>query len=261
MALGRRKLISENPFQGVKVAATGIKDRQRFISQEDIDGVTKACIDHNWRLMVALARYGGLRCPSEVPSLRWKDIDWEAGRVLVTSPNTEHYVGGGTRTIPLFPEQVPYLSESFELAPDGATYCIDERFRNAADGPPGWANSNLRTTFTKIIGRAGLESWPRPWHNLRASRETELVETYPVQVVTAWMGNTLTVAMRHYLMMTSEHFQHAAQKAAQQAHAGLGRDSHEPQENPRKRHPATRDDICASVHVGPVGLEPTTNRL
>jgi len=75
--------------------------------------------------------------------------------------------------------------------------------------PGGWANANLRTTFTKIVRRAGLTQWPRLFHNLRASRETELVESYPVQVVTSWLGNTPTVAMKHYLMTTEAHFEAA----------------------------------------------------
>jgi hypothetical protein len=49
---------------------------------------------------------------------------------------------------------------------------------------------------------------------LRASRETELVEKYPVQVVTAWLGNTPSVAMRHYLMTTDEHFDAAVKDDA-----------------------------------------------
>lgn len=93
---------------------------------------------------------------------------------------------------------------------------------------------------------------PRLFHNLRASRETELVEKYPVQVVTDWLGNTPKVALRHYLMTTDEHFEAAvkedepkdasttsqltkdgtadktktAQKAAQSAHAGPRGKSH-----------------------------------
>jgi site-specific recombinase XerD len=34
-AMQRRKLIGENPFDGVKAAATGIQDRQRFVTRED----------------------------------------------------------------------------------------------------------------------------------------------------------------------------------------------------------------------------------
>ena len=162
-------------------------------------------------------------------SLRWQDIDWEAGRIVVTSPKTEHHAGKASRTIPIFPELRPILAEAFDLAPDGATFVVDERFRKAAMGPAGWMNANLRTTLLKIIRRAGLQSWPRLLHNLRASRETELVETYPVQVVTSWLGNTPSVAMRHYLMTTDEHFNAAVKgngqtaetakpKAAQQAH-------------------------------------------
>lgn len=52
----------------------------------------------------------------------------------------------------------------------------------------------------------GRAPWPRLFHNLRASCETELVEQFPVQAVTGWLGNTPSVAMRHYLMTTEEHF-------------------------------------------------------
>ena len=68
---------------------------------------------------------------------------------------------------------------------------------------------NLRTTFGKIVKRAGLQLWPRMFHNMRASRETELVELYPVQFVTSWLGNTPSVALRHYLMTTEKHFEAA----------------------------------------------------
>lgn len=77
-----------------------------------------------------------------------------------------------------------------ELAPEGAEFVVDAKFRKAAMGEAGWMNANLRTTFEKIVKRAGLQAWPRLFHNLRASRETELVEAYPVQVVTSWLGNT-----------------------------------------------------------------------
>jgi hypothetical protein len=42
---------------------------------------------------------------------------------------------------------------------------------------------NWRTRFTKIIRRAGEEPWPKLFANLRATRETELTETYPGHVV------------------------------------------------------------------------------
>lgn len=56
---------------------------------------------------------------------------------------------------------------------------------------------NLRTQLERLVARAGLEKWPRLFHALRASRETELARDYPLHVVTAWLGNALRIAMRH----------------------------------------------------------------
>ncbi len=181
----RHKLIQENPFAEVRSNAASDSDRQRFITYEEATKLLEACPNLDWRLIVSLSRFGGLRCPSEVLSLRWQDIDWAAGRVLVTSPKTEHHPGKGTRVIPLFPQLSAILEEAFEAAPEGTVYVVNEKYRKAAMGPRGWRGCNLRTTMGKIIRRAGLSPWPRLFHNMRSSRETELVERFPVHVVTA----------------------------------------------------------------------------
>ena len=277
-AMRRRKLIEENPFEGVQLAAAGIKDRLRFITRSEIARVLEACPDHHWRVIVSLSRFGGLRCPSEVLSLRWQDVNWETGRVTVRSPKTEHFADKASRVIPLFPELRGVLMEAFDLAPEGAEYVVDERFRKAAMGPGGWMNANLRTTFAKIVRRAGLTPWPRLFHNLRASRETELAETYPVQVVTSWLGNTPTVAMRHYLMTTDAHFEaairgegageKAAQNPAQQPHADGRKASHDEDrktKNPAKcgafREPAIGCDDPNTYRIAGGGFEPPTSGL
>ncbi|MCC7085187.1 MAG: tyrosine-type recombinase/integrase [Pirellulales bacterium] len=276
----RRKLIAENPFDDVRAAATGIKDRLRFISREEIDRVLDACPSIDWRVIVSLARYGGLRTPSETLSLRWQDIDWAAGRIVVQSPKTSHHPGKGTRTIPLFAELRPILTEAFELAPEGAEYVVDPRFRKAAMGPGGWLNTNLRTTFIKIICRAGLPVWPRVFHNLRASFETELVESYPVQTVTSWLGNSPSVALRHYLMTTKEHFDAAVKgndsaakidpnKAAQKAAQQVRETSSNKQqafttniENPLVfPHNTSICDTLLTGEVAATGFEPVTHGL
>jgi hypothetical protein len=79
-------------------------------------------------------------------------------------------------------------------------------------------NKNFRTRFLRIIKRAELIPWTKPFHNLRATRETELAAEHPLHVVCAWMGNTATIARKHYLQVpriTSNGQFEAAQKAAQ----------------------------------------------
>jgi hypothetical protein len=51
----------------------------------------------------------------------------------------------------------------------------------------------------RILQRAGLTAWPKLFQNLGSTRETELAESFPIHVVTAWMGNSQLVAAKHYL--------------------------------------------------------------
>src|SRR5262249_15834499 len=149
-----------------------------------------------WRLLFALSRFGGLRCPSEHQALKWVDVDRERERFRVDSPKT------GVRWVPIFPELRPYLDEAYELAPEGAVHVIG-RYRDA--------NANVRTQLQRIIRKAGQEPWPKLFHNLRASRETELAEIFPIHVVCAWLGHAAAIAQKHYLQVTDQDFERAAQ--------------------------------------------------
>ena len=203
----RLKLIPDNPFTDLAAVVKANTKRFFYINREQAQAVLNACPDAEWRLLFALARYGGLRVPSEVLQLRWQDIDWSRERFTVTSPKTEHHDGHGSRLVPLFPELQPHLRACFEQAEPGAEFCIT-RYRHRG--------VNLRTQLQRIIKRAGMQPWPKLWQNLRSTRETELADEFPAHVASAWIGNSVAVAMKHYLQVTDEHFQQAAQKAAQQ---------------------------------------------
>lgn len=197
---------SDNPFAKVKGSKAVNEDRVRFISQADITKCIEATPDKQWKLIIALSRFGGLRTPSEHVRLRWEDILWDQNKIVVHSPKTEHHEGRAYRHVPLFPELLPFLLDAAERRDDSGF--VVTKIRDS--------ESNLRTTFLKIVKRAGLKPWPKLFQNLRASRQTELQETYPVHVVCAWMGNSPKVAQKHYLQVTEEHFEKAQQKAQQQ---------------------------------------------
>ena len=194
------RLVDDNPFNGEAAAVRDNADRYYFVSRDEAKKLLDACIDAEWRLLVALSRYGGLRCPSEHLALRWIDIDWAKGRIHVSSPKTEHHHGKASRIVPIFPELEPYLRECFEAAEDGAEFVIT-RYRSA--------RANLRTQLSRTIRQAGLNPWPKLWQNLRSTRQTELAESFPGHVVCAWMGNSEAVARKHYLQVTDAHFEEA----------------------------------------------------
>lgn len=196
----RRKLITSNPFEDLKAGVQANKSRDYFLNPLDSSKVLEACPNAEWRLIFALARYGGLRCPSEILRLRWSDVDWSNGRILVHSPKTEHHHGGESRLVPLFPEFEPHLLAVHAEAVEGGEYVIT-RYRDAG--------VNLRTHLERIIKRAGLKPWPKLFQNLRSTRETELAEQFPEHVVCAWIGNSRLVARKHYLQLTDDHFEQA----------------------------------------------------
>lgn len=206
----RDGITNTNPFEDVTASKRTNPDREYFVTQAEIQKCIDATPDHQWKLILALSRFGGLRTPSEHVRLRWQDILWDQNKMIVQSPKTEHHEGMASRIVPLYPELRPYLQTAFELAEDGAEFVVTKIRDN---------ESNLRTTFRKIIQRAGLKPWPKLFQNLRASRQTELEETFPTHVVCRWQGNSPKVAQKHYLQVTESHFEKAVQNPVQQASA------------------------------------------
>ncbi len=200
----RQKLVTENPFGDLVSAVRANTARMRFIDRDMSAKVLEACPNAEWRLIFALSRFGGVRCPSETLSIRWTDVDWKHERIRVPSPKTEHIEGKESRLIPLFPELRPHLEAARAEAEPGVEYLIT-RYRSV--------RQNLATQFERIVCRAGIEPWPKLFQNLRSTRETELMETYPSHVVCAWIGNSESVAQKHYLQITDEHFAKAIRAA------------------------------------------------
>jgi len=134
------------------------------------------------------------------------------------------------------PELLPHLCEAFEAAEPGSEHVITR----CRDG-----SVNLRTQLERMIRRAGLQPWPKLFRHLRATRETELAERFPLHVVCVWIGNSPTIAAKHYPQATDEHFAaalvepqqpikaEAAQNPAQQPHAAGRTASHEEAGKPK----------------------------
>ena len=249
----KHKLIEDNPFAEVTIPAANVSARQRFIGREDVQKL----LDHaspTWRTIIALARFGGLRCPSEVLSLEWRHVDWIRERVTVPSPKTERYDGKESRTIPMFADLREFLDDAYELREPGQTHVIGGNHLAKANGVMGWKNCNLRTSFGKLVKRAGLEQWPRLFHNLRSSRETELLETFPVHVVAKWMGHDAKVCLKHYAQTTEDHFARATRGAQSGANAAQNRAQHAAAGNGGESNNETEEDGGKRVFTLPCDL-------
>ncbi|MBX3423413.1 MAG: tyrosine-type recombinase/integrase [Pirellulaceae bacterium] len=244
----RDRLLVDSPFENLKGGSEANPDRQRFIDSTMAQQILEACPDADWRCIFALARFCGMRCPSEVLTLKWTDIDWAAGRIRIDSPKT------GLRFCPLFPEVRTELAAAFELAPDGAVHIV-RRYRNG---------QNLRTQFLRILERAGIVPWAKPFVNLRSSCRTELEnEGIRSHVCDSWLGHSTAVAQKHYLQVTDADWKNALQRrpltgslvTSGAATITKNHATHKPLENIASD--ASQGFVMARG-IPPTGLEPVT---
>ena len=97
--------------------------------------------------------------------------------------------------MPIFPEIRPHLDAAREAANEH-----DEFIFQAISTQ----SSTLTGRLDTLCRKANIVRWDKPWQNLRSSRETELVEEFPIHVATARIGNSPLVAAKHYLQITKK---------------------------------------------------------
>jgi integrase len=207
----RDRKIRENPFADDEIDTTvqANKEREFDVTPEMAQKVLNACPNLRCQLIFALARYGGLRSPSEIVRLRWGDIDWELGEFTAHSPKTEHHEGKDKRLIPLFPELRQYLEKAFNAfeSANGRPPKRDEYVIKVADRD---GTNNFGPQMDRIIEKAGLTPWPKTFQNLRMSRASELVKEFGAMLAEEWIGHSALVAKKHYWRANTADRQKAA---------------------------------------------------
>jgi site-specific recombinase XerD len=148
----RRKLIEDNPFRYVDRGSQVNKDREHYVTQNETDHLINACSNAKQRLIIALARYAGLRIPSELVGLRWSEVNWETGRFIVHSPKTERK-GKDKRIVPIFEKLYPYLLDAAEAATEGEDRIFPEIHEMKSMGS--WLH--------KLADRASIILWAKPF--------------------------------------------------------------------------------------------------
>ena len=190
-----RDLITRNPFDRIASASIAA-ERTHYVAPDHAAAVLAGYVNPAHRLVFALARFAGVRVPSESHSIRWTDVDLAASRIRVYAPKTKQ-----TRMVPISPALSPLLHSAFADASD-------------PEGPVIEVSANNRDReLRRAVKRAGVDPWPRLWQTLRQSCETEWANEFPGHVVAAWAGHSEQVSARHYLMVTPEHFDQATTRS------------------------------------------------
>lgn len=199
--------IAKSPLDGVGRGSFVNRDNDRFVLPEEYLRLLEVSPCQDWRTIIALARVGGLRCPSEVLRLRWSDVNWEKNRFYVRSSKTEHHEGKAGRVVPLFPALRVELERLFEMESSVGQEFVITRYRDPE-------KTNLGTQFGRIVQMAGVNPIPHPFNNMRASRSTEVYAEFGAFLESQWIGHSHKIAKDHYLQVREVDFERAVSAEA-----------------------------------------------
>jgi integrase len=209
-----KKWIEVSPLAGIGCGSFRNKSKDRIVSAADYEKMLAACPNQEWRTIIALARYGGLRCPSEVALLRWSDVHWSKNRFFVRSPKTEHHDEGESRIVPLFPElrkELDTLFFSYENNEENKLNHAEMMMSQEFVIPSFQVkNTNLGKQIAHIVKLAGLPTLPRPFDNMRMTRSNEVYNKWGAFKESQWIGHTAKTRSDHYLMITDDDYDVAA---------------------------------------------------
>ena len=188
-----QEVLARNPFNKLPTASIAA-ERERHVSAADSAKVLAALPPGPQRIIFALARYAGLRVPSETRGLRWSDMAWDQNKLSVYAPKTKT-----RRVVPVCPELLSVLQDSFDSAPEGAEFIA-----------PLKSAGSLARVIRSAIQRAGVTPSPRLMQACRQACETDWLDRFPSHVAAAWLGHSALVQQKHYAQVTDAHFNAAS---------------------------------------------------
>jgi hypothetical protein len=180
------QVISADPFADLYRGQRKNEERQYYVERNVIDKVLSLCSDDFERLIIVLARYGGLRIPSEIRKLRYKDF---TDTLIKIHKDTKT----GARDVPLFRE-VKEVFQCLSGKPDDLIFpehlCTDW-------GP--W------TMLANILEQNNIDRWSKLFVNMRSSCITDIDGMgYSEKTLDAIFGNSTEVRKIHYIQLQKE---------------------------------------------------------
>ena len=193
--------LRSNPFEKTVKRVSVNLQRQFYVDRETIYKVMSCCRDDYDRLVLALARFGGLRIPSEIRHLRYCDFVDNVIRI-------HHDTKTGAREVPLFGE-IREIFDRIVVNLGKKSVSADSSGDSAALGDFVFASLGnkdvLRDRVLSAINASGVDRWEKLFVNLRSSCITDMVERgYSEKILDAMFGNSSEIRRRHYIQFRKD---------------------------------------------------------
>jgi integrase len=180
--------LERNPFNTIKGGKENNDKRQVYIPRETILNVIHHCNNTRDKLLLALARFGGLRIPSEIKHMRYSDFTDKTIRI---HPDTKT----GAREIPLFRDIQSFYNalvseQGREFNPSDLIFPELGDFHRRID---------------RAIERSGEERWQKKFINLRSSCTTDLEsQGLSEKTLDCIFGNSAAIRKKHYVQFLKD---------------------------------------------------------
>jgi integrase len=191
----RWEYLDESPMKQVPKLSQANPANSHYVE----DSVFRQVLNHETNPVVqavmALARYCGLRIPSEVKELTWGDVDLGRARLRVVASKTANKPKHHVRHVPI-PKIVGATLRA--LPQGGRADLVFPRLVSA---------QYLGRRLKAICKRLHVPMWPRAAQNLRASCAIDYARLVSPPVAAQFMGHSMLVAETHYVSPQQSDFQ------------------------------------------------------
>lgn len=207
----QRRYAFTNPCEGIELPAVPEPQEVRFLTLDEIDltldHVHPGMFERIDRPMFMAAVMTGMR-KGELVALRWRDVDWNAGRIRVRRNYTCGEFGTpksrrSTRSVPMTPDLADALralhTASRWRRPDDLVFAHPE---HGGVIP----KANIARRFRLALRAAGVDESHR-FHDLRHTFGTHMAAAgVPMRTLQEWMGHRdLTTTQRYADYAPSAH--------------------------------------------------------
>jgi len=220
------KHLRSNPVRSAELSPEPPAVQPDLLSDKELDRLARS-LDEPYRTMVLLISVTGLRI-SELLALRWKNVDWQRRSLWVREvvhdgeferPKTHRSL----RPIRLGTFDLALLKHLRKRTPEAKE--DDWLFPNSRGAAPYRADNLLEKVIRPAVEKLGITR--TTWHLLRHWHSTVLHEEgVPIKVAQERLGHSRAeTTMKHYVHLTSQADESAAQIAARRLRAA-GRSRH-----------------------------------
>lgn len=157
-----------------------------YVTESQIEDLIKVAPSEEWKRLLAISRYCGIRVPSEFRQMKWSHVDRENKWITIFSPKTRNHSRGEKRRCPFFRELQPHLVQPFDAKLGDYVFPMLRR------------NKSMYQPLHSMMQMLGREPWPRFFNSNRSSRITDLLKVASITNVARWVGNSPKVILQNY---------------------------------------------------------------